>query len=171
LALIGAAWALFFLLVLAAFFALRFTPGLADAFGLGSAPGPAWWQLALMIALLPPAVTAPFGTTILGCIALSHIRHSGGRFCGLGLALFDALLFPLLALDGFIFWAADEAVNVFLYHGDLWAFRAAPGGTAFDRLMPLLVLISLVLDALLVWWAWRRAKQPLAGAAPPAPRA
>jgi tetratricopeptide (TPR) repeat protein len=40
-----------------------------------------------------------FGTTILGWIAVSQIRHSAGKLCGMWLAVFDGLSFPLLALD------------------------------------------------------------------------
>jgi len=48
------------------------------------------------------AVTAPFATTILGWISVTQIRRSAGKICGLGLAVFDGLLFPLLALDGLL---------------------------------------------------------------------
>ena len=50
-----------------------------------------------MFTLLPLGLLAPFGTTTLGVIALGQIRRSSGRLYGLGLALFDALVFPLLA--------------------------------------------------------------------------
>ena len=45
------------------------------------------------------ALAAPFGTTILGFVAIGHIRRSTGELYGLPLAVFDALLFPLLLLD------------------------------------------------------------------------
>ena len=48
------------------------------------------------------AIAAPFGTTILGFVAIGQIRRSAGRLYGLPLAVFDALLFPLLLLDGII---------------------------------------------------------------------
>jgi hypothetical protein len=50
-----------------------------------------------------PGVLAPFGTTILGLVAISEIRHSRGRLTGLGLAFVDAVLFPLLLMNGAIF--------------------------------------------------------------------
>lgn len=50
--------------------------------------------------LLFVGLTPILGTTVLGCVALSQIRHSAGRLFGLRLALFDALLFPLLAMNG-----------------------------------------------------------------------
>ena len=57
----------------------------------------------LLVAL---SLTAPFGTTILGWMAVSQIRHSAGRLSGLGLAVYGGLLFPLLALNGLIFGLA-----------------------------------------------------------------
>jgi serine/threonine protein kinase len=44
-------------------------------------------------------VTAPLGTTLCGAVSMSQIRHSAGRLCGLGLAVFDLLFYPLLILD------------------------------------------------------------------------
>ena len=66
----------------------------------GDYHGPAWWQLLMMIVLGGLGITAPFGTTILGWIAVAQIRRSAGKLFGLGLAVFDGLLFPLLLLDG-----------------------------------------------------------------------
>ena len=48
---------------------------------------------------------APIGTTALGWIAVTQIRQSPGRLGGLWLAVFDGLLFPLLAVDALIVWA------------------------------------------------------------------
>jgi serine/threonine protein kinase len=94
----GAVWApLFFLVAVAVFMPFRVTVA-PDS----PPPGPAWWQIVLSVTLLPLGLTAPFGTTVLGWIAISQIRHSPGRLQGLGLAVFDGLLFPLLALDALI---------------------------------------------------------------------
>ena len=41
-------------------------------------------------------------TTILGWVAVSQIRRSAGKLHGLWLAVFDGLLFPLLALDALV---------------------------------------------------------------------
>ena len=48
---------------------------------------------------------APFGATILGAVAIGQIRRSAGKLYGLPLAVFDALLFPLLLLDWMILFA------------------------------------------------------------------
>jgi multisubunit Na+/H+ antiporter MnhB subunit len=42
---------------------------------------------------------AIIGTTILGWVAAGQIRRSEGRLCGMWLAVFDGLLFPVLVLD------------------------------------------------------------------------
>src|SRR5262249_16971527 len=55
----------------------------------------------------PIGCTGVFGATILGWVPVARIRRSAGRLEGLGLAVFDGLLFPLLALDGVLiggFW-------------------------------------------------------------------
>jgi len=44
-------------------------------------------------------LAGPAATTVLGVVAIGHIRRSAGMIYGMGLALFDALVFPLLALD------------------------------------------------------------------------
>lgn len=45
------------------------------------------------------SLSAPFGTTIFGAVAIAQINRSDGKFYGLRLALTDALLFPLILLD------------------------------------------------------------------------
>src|SRR5262249_50236320 len=106
-AIVGAAWApLFFIFGLTYFWAS--VPVAVDP---GSKPaGPEWWQVILMFTLLPLGLAAPFATTILGWISVSQIRQARGRLCGLGLAVFDGLLFALLALDfAFLTVAANFA--------------------------------------------------------------
>jgi hypothetical protein len=96
--------------------------------------GPAWWQWLLIFTVLPVGIAAPFGTTILGGIALTQIRHSAGRLYGLGLALADTLLFPILLIDLVIFYFAAMIDN--------------------------LALIVAV-DSLLIYWGWRIANAPV----------
>jgi predicted Ser/Thr protein kinase len=50
--------------------------------------------------------SATLGATILGWVAVLQIRRSAGKLYGLGLAVFDGLLFPLIAVTGLIgcFW-------------------------------------------------------------------
>jgi hypothetical protein len=82
---------------------------------------------------------AGFGTTILGIVSITNIRQSAGRLYGMGLALFDALLYPLLALNIAI-------LAVFLLIG------LGPPETVI-----LTLIICGLLDFFLIRWAWRRA--------------
>jgi predicted Ser/Thr protein kinase len=59
--------------------------------------GPSWWQILLKLTLLPLGILTPFGTTILGAIAIAKIKRSNGKLYGLRLAAADALLFPLIS--------------------------------------------------------------------------
>ncbi len=68
--------------------------------------------IAILLTLI--GVAAPFGTTILGWVAVSQIRRSEGKLHGLGLAVFDGLLFPLLALDALIVGAVMLGIRAYL---------------------------------------------------------
>jgi tRNA A-37 threonylcarbamoyl transferase component Bud32 len=98
LAIVGACWAPLFVATFFLFFSVEAVPA-------GQAPkGPNWIQMLAIVTLLPLGFLAPFGTTILGWIAIARIRRSAGRIYGLGLAVFDALLYPLLVLTGLVGW-------------------------------------------------------------------
>jgi hypothetical protein len=87
--------------------------------------GPLWGQLLLMVTLLPLGFAAPFGTTILGWLAVSQIRRSAGKLYGMWLAVFDGLLFPLLAVDlvitrlGCFVWQISGAASLGYDYHDL----------------------------------------------------
>ncbi|MCB1211210.1 MAG: hypothetical protein KDK97_17935, partial [Verrucomicrobiales bacterium] len=108
-AIIGACWVPFtflsFLAVAMASYQRR---------GGSSATDPEWWQLAILIPALILGVSAPFGTTILGWVAVSQIRRSAGRIRGLPLAVFDGLLFPLMALSSVIALASVALAKLFV---------------------------------------------------------
>ena len=110
----------------------------------------------LLLILLPSmlAVSSVFGTTILGFVAISHIRNSAGRLYGMGLALFDALLFPLLLLNAAIitcFWLVFR-IPVLL---------PLPGVFKLGFALLLAAAICIVIDFLIVRWAWRKANKGL----------
>jgi hypothetical protein len=88
---------------------------------------------------------APFGTTILGLIAISEIRRSAGKIFGLPLAVADMLLFPLLLLDGLIigvvYFVVPEAARASL-------------SPALLVVVPLLIV---GIDLVLARAAWRAA--------------
>ena len=106
--------------------------------------------------------SATLGTTILGWIAVTQTRRSAGKIYGLGLAVFDGLFFPLLALDSIILVVAANFIPVV----------NRPAGTAFgdERFTSLGVGVAIfwiVLIVIIDWWicrsVWRAVKQPLDG--------
>ncbi len=107
-AIVGACWAPFFFVASVLFLVT------SDKIPAGEYHGPSLLQKLLAILLLVPGITAPFGTTILGWISVAQIRRSAGKLCGMWLAVFDGLLFPLLALDALICWAWTSVVGTIL---------------------------------------------------------
>ncbi len=147
-AVIGAVWAPFFVFPILSLFVVQVALN-------GALPRPEWWQSVLLGVLLPLGVAAPFGTTILGGIALSQIRRSAGRLYGLGLALFDTLCFPLLALDALIIWLCFLTI------------RSAAQGTAVASasfITGLALILCLAVDVTIVIWTWGAACKPPGGA-------
>jgi serine/threonine protein kinase/LysM repeat protein len=125
--------------------------GIAFVFG-----GPLWWRMIYVIFVAPvmfAAVTAPVGATILGWIAVSQIRRSAGKLHGLWLAVFDGLLFPLLALDGLIF----VAVGLGLWGAGLGWKRTSPPTVPLSYLLFVAVLLGILLlvDWLIIRRVWR----------------
>jgi hypothetical protein len=136
--------------------------------------GPTWWQI-LMEALLLLWLTAPFGTTLLGWVAIAQIRRSGGRLYGVGLAFLDGMLFPLLALAGLLAWGwwwfySDALMRLIM-------IDSGPPGTthvisAFHAFIlhhvgALTVLVAVASSVssgfFLIRWAWRKVRTPLSG--------
>jgi serine/threonine protein kinase len=141
-ALIGAVWAPWFFLA-------------AIEVEMVETTGLAWWKVALYITLLVPGVTAPFGTTILGYVALAHIRHSAGSIYGLGMALFDVLLFPLLIADVPVFLAAGFAAASLVHRmgGSLVGSDNAAVAAGF--------LVSIAFDFFIVRKVWRSCRRKI----------
>ncbi len=126
----------------------------------------------LVVVTLVLSITAPLGATILGAISISQIRHSAGRLYGLGLALFDAIAFPLLLLDVLIVMPAMAIISFALYS----VMQPAAGAALPIRLgvlfvFGLAILLALGVDYLIVRWAWRAASRPVGGSVPLAPPA
>lgn len=92
--------------------------------------------------------SAPFGTTILGVVAIGQIRRSAGKLYGLPLAVFDALLFPLLFVN-LMLLALGFAVA---YEILSWLLANAPNAK-LSLLAPLL-LDLLVVGPLCIWLDW-----------------
>ena len=101
--------------------------------------------------------------TVLGWVAVWQIRHSGGKLRGLGLAVFDGLAVPLLALDALICLLAYAIGNTVLEGHAL-----NPMSTAhLFKLSPLALILCLLVDALILRIVWRAVNRPLERAANP----
>jgi len=109
------------------------------------------WLIALSFIMLALGGSGPIGTTVLGAMAVSNIRHSQGRIYGMPLALADALFFPLIVLDGLIyaFW--------YLLLSSLYFIEP-------NRYVPLslamTILTALILNSIIVIKAWKAARTP-----------
>jgi len=94
------------------------------------------------------------GTTLLGWIAVTQIRRSAGKLHGLWLAVFDGLLFPLLAIDTLIIKAdlsgRTHVVGPGLTPGTTMAERNIPGSVVL-----LLLAVIIIVDFLIIRAVWR----------------
>ncbi|MBT4867775.1 MAG: serine/threonine protein kinase, partial [Planctomycetaceae bacterium] len=125
-------------------------------------PGPEWWQWVLICTALPLGLAAPFGTTILGTIAISDIRHSQNRLVGLPLAVGDALLFPLLLLDVLICFVVAALVSIGISTiQDVMGIEGSHAGV--NVMLPMLVALpmAILVDVLICRAVWRKASRPL----------
>ncbi len=152
-AIVGAVWAGLFLFALVAFFSASLK--VVDHHS-GDQPPPGPSVIAMIgIAAGIVGLAAPIGTTACGLAAISQIRASLGRLCGLPLAVCDALLFPLLILDGVICWGA-----VAIYE----TYRVDLGQQGRSNLAIALICIAIVLivaaDFLIGRAVWRAASRP-----------
>lgn len=169
-AIVGAAWAPFFFIIMLA--TLIVVPvasevqvvqtsgpdGIRHVESVPPTPQLSWAGFALQVLAwlaLPLGLSAPFGTTILGMVAIGDIRHSGGRLYGLPLAVADALFFPLFFLDGLLLWIAVMLAQVL---GETLPWTSVPSWFFVVLAVPPL----LVLDALIIWAVWRQASRPVA---------
>ena len=113
--------------------------------------------------------------TILGWIAVTQIRRSAGNLHGLGLAVFDGLLFPLLALDGIFAGVVKGLVRIFVeFNSNLSNLNNPQVHPPFiTRLANLLsqhhelalliaVLIMVTVDVLIIRAVWRAVNRPVA---------
>lgn len=120
--------------------------------------------------LFIPAIALALGACICGWVAIDQIRVSKGRLRGLGLAVFDALLFPLLALGALLAWAMMALFHVLVRPdptfgpGEYMAYK--------QGWYAMIVVVCLVVDFFIVRWAWRAVRKPIGqtpNATPPTP--
>lgn len=171
-AIVGLAWTPLFFIA----YAMAFS---AQPVAAGEYHGPPWWQHLLMFTLLPLGLAAPFGTTVLGWIAVSQIRRSAGRLYGLRLAVFDGLMFPLLALDGLVIGlmlAASRACVDFYANPSVHS-RPEVNPAVATKVANLLaehhaisiaaaVLIVLIVDLFIIRHVWLAVNRPLTALLP-----
>jgi hypothetical protein len=112
-------------------------------------PGLLWWRILFVAIVLLPGTLAPFGTTLLGWLAVGDVRRTRGRIGGLPLAVFDGLFFPLLFLDVLLVVLGNGLMNIFRHTepnlGEIWR-PVFLGGS---------ILIALGIDYLIVRRVWR----------------
>lgn len=122
-------------------------------------PQPPLWagflKVFFVAGVLPTSVVTPVLATILGWIAVGKIRRSNGQLYGLGLAVFDGLFMPLLAVDVLLAWLIIILVEAIGDHYHPGHFQLLWG-----RMIPLILLICAVLDACVIGWVWRKVKHP-----------
>jgi predicted Ser/Thr protein kinase len=102
------------------------------------------------------------GTPVLGWIAVSQIRRSAGKLYGMGLAVFDSLLFPLLVLNFLIWYLCIVFTLVFRNGSD------ASGRIQFATGA---LIVSVIVSALIDWFiiraVWCAVNKTVAIPAPP----
>jgi hypothetical protein len=154
-AIVGACWVpLFFVALVALFWWMQPVRVPAGS----SVPDPNRFVLLLCLPLALLGLTAPFGTTILGWVAVTQIRRSAGKLYGLGLAVFDGLFFPLLLLDGLITAAFLRSIE---FHAHADEFSRHP---KFVFLWAVLLLVVVGLDYWIIRRVWRAVNEPVNGA-------
>ncbi len=163
-ALVGACWAPFFF-VASAMMVMPLSVAVGTAVSETAKPPGTyilWWQWLLVITVLVPGVAAPFGTTILGWVAVSDIRRARGRIAGLPLAILDGLLFPLLVLDVFLYLCLASILDSF-YRRPMGNFLQSP---PYGAVVLGIVGICLFIDFLIVRRVWRELRPGAARLAP-----
>ncbi len=144
-ALCGAIWALFGVIaIIPAVFFTTLDPHARQASG----PPPLAFTL-LMSTLFFIGAGAPIGTTILGWVALGHIKRSRGTLYGLPLAFADAIFFPMLLLHGAM------AVLLGLLLVTLMKMAGVNTGLGSAE-MGLVAMLPLIADFFIVRALWRK---------------
>lgn len=157
-AVFGALWAIPFFICVPLFFFI--VPAVTNPSSAAETP---MWQFIRLQGLIA-TMTAPFGATLLGVIAISQIRHSQGRLYGRGLAVGTALLFPLLATFPVCF---GLVVFAFSFLDMPYEFFDPSHDHHFAAIVsePLVGLLAFLVWALLACvatrWTWRYSAKPL----------
>ncbi len=161
-AVIGAMWSPWCVIM------LFMTMGIRNVVSTAPYQGPTWWQIVMAVVISGVGVTAPLGTTLLGVIAIAHIRRSAGRLYGMGLALFDALLYPLLILTALIIWLWYHLYAILASAPNLgWGAITQPSywlaQQNFGLVFALGMTTALPIQLLICLLLWRKVRQPIVG--------
>jgi predicted Ser/Thr protein kinase len=108
-------------------------------------------------------------SAILGWVAVSQIRRSARRLHGTWLAVFDGLLFPLLALNGLIAVQTSTMVQTFsAIDAVVTQLGIQPvSGERFKWLAGMAtVFMCVVINTLIAWGVWRAVNKRRAGVPP-----
>ena len=165
-AILGACWVmLFWACLLFTFFSAlaEFIPTMMSIMSSRQEPvsglaGSMYLVLTIDLLLTLVGMPAPFGTTILGWVAVSQIRRSAGKIHGMWLAVFDGLLFPLLLLDLVIVSVIRGVLTPVLSQ-----FHLSYGNTC--ELIG--VCIAAVVDFVIIRAVWRAVTKPVGIPTPP----
>jgi uncharacterized integral membrane protein len=128
-------------------------------------PFPYNYNLPAALAILL-SLSGCFGTTILGWISVSQIRHSAGKLYGMWLAVLDGLLFPLLAVDGLITVVAvivGKSIMPGVHDRIFDSFQAGFTRTRTGPVLPVMAgfaLLLMAVDFLICHAIWRAVKKP-----------
>ncbi len=145
----GAVWMGLFLLL-----PLVIVPTSVETYRTAEAPPPEMdsTPLAYVLLILAPAWTAIIGAPVLGLLAIADIRRQPRRLYGLPLAVVDAILLPLLILNGLLIWLVRSVMDEL--------FTEAPP-TSVTLLTA--IIVCTVVTIWLTRWAWRAASAGLNG--------
>jgi len=115
------------------------------------------WEFIAGSSLLLPLLVLFSLATVPGWIAVSQIQRSGGKLCGLGVAMFAGLALPLIVLDGPLIGGVWCAVMVVLSR----RVGEASDERAFNDLLGVIWMVLTVLTSAFVDWSiaarvWRR---------------
>ena len=109
-----------------------------------------------------PGLLAPIGTTVMGVVAISSIRHSRGRITGLPLAVADSLFFPMLLLLGIVTVVVHYTVKTLVAFSD-WRPEGVDANNFFGLIIGPSLILTLILGFFIVRATWRAAKKPVPG--------